>query len=138
MAAIWTWKKWLVLSLGLLVGTTWFWLACSPAHWMRRVDFGTVKVDGRQVQANIYIGHPTYREAEAIALVHLADGHDYFLDFDSEKVRQGSRWEYIHLLGGVWCFRPMQDGSFQNPLPFLEMNQFRIASQNGHIVTVQF
>jgi hypothetical protein len=68
-------------------------------------------------------------------LVHLRDGGDYFLDFGSERVRPGSASEYVRLFGGVWCFRSMQKGSFSDPLPFLRLNEFRIPTQGGHVVS---
>ena len=136
MTATWTWKKGLLVSSVLVVLIALLWLAFSPTHWLRRVDFGTVSVDGQQVQADIYFGNPE-GEAEAIALVQLKGGADYFLDFGSEKVRQGHQSEYVRLLMGVWCFRSMQTGTFHEPLAG-NLNEFRIPTQDGHIVSVQF
>ncbi|SRR6266700_2338192 len=130
------WQKGLLLFFLLAVGATWFWVAVSPFHWLRRVDFGTVKVDEHQVDADIFFGEPE-GEAEAIVLVHLKDGRDYFLDFGSEKVREGNASEYARLYAGVWCFRSMQEGSFREPLPFNKLNEFRIPTQDGHVVSVQ-
>jgi hypothetical protein len=73
-----------------------------------------------------------------MALVHLKDGRDYFLDFGTEKVRQGSASEYVRLFAGVWCFRSMQEGLYRKPLPFRNLNEFRIPTQGGHVVSVQF
>src|SRR5215467_2429602 len=97
-----TWRKWLLLTAILAFGAASLWFAFYPTHWLRRVDFGTVSVDGRRVDADIYFGNPE-GEAEAIVLVHLKDGRDYFLDFGSEGVRQGNSSEYMRLFSGVWC-----------------------------------
>jgi hypothetical protein len=134
----WKWKG-LLLAYLLMAGAAWFWLAVSPAHWFRRVDFGTVKVDGRQVDADIFFGEPN-GEAEAIALVHLKDGRDYYLDFGTEKWRQGHTSEYVRLFAGVWSFRSMPEGLYpeQEPLPSRKLNEFRIRTQDGHEVSVQF
>jgi hypothetical protein len=137
MTVKWTWRKGLLLSFLFAVGIACFWLAVSPTHWLRKVDFGTVQVDEHQVDADIFFGNPE-GEAEAIVLVHLRDGSDYFLDFGSERVRPGSASEYVRLFGGVWCFRSMQKGSFGEPLPFRRLNEFRIPTQGGHVVSVQF
>lgn len=104
---------------------------------MRRVDFGSVRVDQQPVIADIYFANPN-GEAEAVALVHLKDGESYFLDFGSEKVRPVRLSEYVRLLGGVWSFRSLPNGVFSEPLPFARLNEFRIAAQNGHVVSVQF
>jgi hypothetical protein len=136
MTVRWTWKKGLLLSFLVAVGAAWYWFAISPAHWLRRVDYGKVKVDERLVDADIFFGNPD-GEAEAIVLVHLKDGHDYFLDFGAAKVRQAHASEYVRILSGVWCFRSMQRGLFREPLPFRNLNEFRIA-QDGHVVSMQF
>jgi len=114
------------------------WFVYSPEHWLRRVDFGTVSVNDRQVQADIYFGDPAFSEAEAIALVHVADVGDYFLDLGNEKVRVGNRSDYMRLPGGVWCYRSMREGAFIEPLPSRHLNEFRIAASNSHAVTVRF
>jgi hypothetical protein len=79
-------------------------------------------------------------EAEAIALVRLKDGQDYFLDFGSEKWRCGDRSEYVPLFAGVWSLRSMPKGLYpeHEQLPFRNLNEFRIPTQNGHEVSVQF
>lgn len=94
-------------------------------------------MDEHRVDADIFIGEP-YGEAEAVALVRLKDGRDYFLDFGTEKVRPGSASEYVRLLGGVWCFRSMKEGVYREPLPFRNLNEFRIPAQGGHVISVQF
>ena len=94
-------------------------------------------MDEHQVNADIFFGEPD-GEAGAIVLVHLKDGRDYFLNFGTEKVRQGSTSEYARLFDGAWCFRSMQEGPFHEPLPFRNLNEFRIPTQDGHVVSVQF
>ena len=142
MTSTWKPRRSLLFSLALVavVAAGWLWFTVFPEHWMRRVDLGTVKVDDRPVQAEIYFGNPTFYESDIVALVHLKDGIDYFLDFPTERVREGKPSEYVRLLGGVgvWCFRCMQDDGFREPLPSRNLNQFRIAAQNGRIVTIQF
>lgn len=136
----WTWRKSLLLTAVLLaVGAGESWFAVSPAHWFRRVAFGAVKVDGHPVDAEIFFAEPN-GEAEAIVLVRLKDRRDYFLDFGSEKWRQGHTSEYVRLFVGVWSFRSMPEGLYpeQEPLPFRKLNEFRIPTQDGHEVSVQF
>lgn len=116
----------------------WICIAYAPAHWLRQVDFGSVTVDGHRVPAAVYFGNPTDSEAEAMVLVRLRDGGDYFLDFGSENVRKANRSEYVRVPGGVWCLRSMQEGSFHEPLHPEQLNQFRIASDDKHIIVVQF
>jgi hypothetical protein len=43
------------------------WFLYVPGHWLTRVGFGTVTVDDRPAQADLYIGHPAQNQAEAIA-----------------------------------------------------------------------
>jgi hypothetical protein len=114
------------------------WFVYAPEHWLRQVSFATVKVDGRLVQAEVYLGLPPQREAEAVALVHVPEHGDYFLDFDNETYRETSNREFIRLVRGAWTFKSMREGHFAAPLPFQNLNEFRIASSSGHIVSVQF
>lgn len=95
-----------------------------------------MRIDGDRVDADIYFGEPE-GEAEAIVLVHLKDGRNYFLDFGGESWRQGSSSEYMQVFGGAWCFRSMQEGPFRAPLPFLKLNEFRIPTEDGHEVSIQ-
>ena len=134
-------RKWVVV-LGLLlllgIGLESLWLVYSPEHWLRRVDFGEVSVDGRQVPADIYFGDPNSSEAESVVIVHVPTDGDYFLDFGNEKVRTGDPSEYVHLFGGLWCYRPMSEGIFSEPLAPRNLNEFRIKSPKGHLVVMQF
>jgi len=139
MKVKWTRRKGLLTASLIAVGTVWLWLDLYPAHWFRRIDFGAVKVDGHPVDADIFLAEPN-GEAEAIALVRLKDGRDYFLDFGEERWRRGNRSEYVRLFGGVWSLRSMPESLYpeQEPLPFRNLNEFRIPTQNGHEVSVQF
>jgi hypothetical protein len=123
------------LLLALTAGAVW--LIYAPAHWLTPFS-GAVMVDEHPVQADLYIGHPTDSEAEAIALVHVPGVGDYFLDFKQEKYREASSNEFVHFKRGVWTFAPMNEGRFVRPLPFRGINEFRLPPSNGHTVTVQF
>ena len=135
----WTWRKGLLVAFLLASSAAWFWFALSPTHWLRRVDFGRVKVDGHPVDADIFFWNPI-DEADPIALVHLKDGRDYFLDFGTEKWRQGNASEYVRLFAGVWSLRSMEQEPHpeQEQLPPRYLKEFRIPTQGGHEVSVQF
>lgn len=124
----------LVLAAAVSVG----WVAYAPEHRLRRVEFATVKVDERPVRSDIYIGHPTENQAEAIALVHVPGMGDWFLDFEEEEYREASNREFIQVGRSIWTRKPMRDGHFLSPLPPQRLNEFRIHASNGQIVTVQF
>ncbi|HKR32474.1 MAG TPA: hypothetical protein VJT08_18470 [Terriglobales bacterium] len=132
-----TWRKGLLITFCLAVGAACFWFALSPTHWLRRVDVGTVKVDGRPVDADIFFWSAV-DEADPIALVHLKDGRDYFLDFSIEKWRQGNASEYVRLYAGAWSVRSLKEGLEPEPdqLPLRNLNEFH--TQDGHEVSVQF
>jgi hypothetical protein len=130
--------RWQLVSASFLIVSLWVCIGYAPAHYLRRVDFGTVKVDDHAVSAFVYLGHPTDMEAEAFALVRLENGADYLFNFDSEKARPARDSEYIRVPGGIWYLRPMQGGAFTEPLPPQRMNQFRVPSNDGHVIVVQF
>ena len=131
--------RWQLALASVLVLSLWVCIGYAPAHYLRRVDFGIVAVDDRPVAACVYLGHPTDMEAEAFALVRLEHGGgDYVFDFDSEKIRAASSSEYVRIPGGVWFLRSVQSGTFAEPLPPRQLNQFRLRSPNSHVVTVQF
>ena len=131
--------RWQLAVASVLILSLWVCLGYAPAHYLRRVAFVTVTIDDHAVAARVYLGHPTDMEAEAFALVRLDHGSsDYLLDFDSGKVRLASRSEYIRFPGGVWYLRSVQLGTFAEPLPPQQLNQFRVLSRDGHVVTVQF
>jgi hypothetical protein len=124
-----------LFSLALIAGV--IWLIYAPAHWLTPFT-GTVTVDEHPAQADLYIGHPTNSEAEAIAFVHVPGVGDYFLDFDQETYREASSKEFVRFKRGVWTFAPMNEGRFVPPLPFPGINEFHLPPTNGHTVTVQF
>ncbi len=112
-------------------------LSYTPAHWLHRIgDFGSVTVDGRPVQADVFIAHPTDNEADAFVLVHLS-GANFLLNFDDEKFRTVQADEFIHLHWGVVFFKPVDIGKWVAPLPSQNLNEFRIPS-GDHLVRVQF
>jgi hypothetical protein len=88
------------------------WFAYAPEHWLHRAEFATTKVDEQAVRADVYIGHPTENQAEAIALVSIPTVGDYYLDFEEEKYREGSDREFIHLGRGIWTLKSMRTGRF--------------------------
>jgi hypothetical protein len=130
-------RKYGIALVILAVAACGLWFAYAPEHWMRQVAFGTVKVDDRPVRADVYIGNPTQSEAEAIALIHVPGVGDYFLGFGDENYREASNHEFVRLLRGAWTFKSMREGHFTTPLPFRNLNKFRVLS-HGHTVTVQF
>jgi hypothetical protein len=130
--------RWQLALASALMVSLWVCIGYAPAHYLRRADFGTVTVDDHPAAAYVYLGHPTDMEAEAFALVQIEHGGgDYLLDFGSEKVRPASESEYVRVPGGVWLLRSVQRGTFAEPLPPRQLNQFRLRSPNGHVVTVQ-
>lgn len=132
-------RRWSCLLGNVILITLWVGVAYAPAHWLRKWDYGTVKIDGRPTPASIYIGNPTDSEAEAVVLVHVpATAADYFISFEDEKVRTASAREYVRMPGGIWTFRSMREMVFTDPLPSRQINEFRIASPKGDIVSVQF
>ena len=68
----------------------------------------------------------------------MKNGEDYFYNFGSEKVRKGSPSEYFHLFGGIWCYKTIPNGNFTEPLPYRTINEFRVATTNGRVLSVQF
>jgi hypothetical protein len=114
------------------------WFVYSPEHWLSRTTFATVRVDDHPARADLYIGNPTHREAESIVLVRVPGVGNFFLNFLDENYRETSSHEFVRLPRGIWTFRSMREGHFVAPLPSRNLNEFRIASSNGHIVTVQF
>lgn len=130
--------RWQLALAGALILSPWVCDGYAPAHYLSRDDFGIVTVDDHPVTASIYLGHPTDMEAEAFVLVRLEQGGDYLLDFDSERARPANRSEYVRIPGGVWYLKSMQSGTFAEPLPPRQLNQFRVLSRDGRTVTVQF
>ena len=132
-------SRWQLLPASLLLLVSlWIGVVYAPAHWLERIDLGAVTVNEHHVPAMIFVGHPTDMEAEAIVLVHTSAAGDYFFDFDSEKVRTAGTHEYLRLPGGAWCFRSVRDMKFVEPLPSRRVNEFRVASPEGGILSWQF
>jgi hypothetical protein len=131
-------RLWLPIALTLVaVVCVIFVLNFAPAHWLHRIrDLGVVTVDGRPVQADLYIGHPTDNEADAIVLVRLS-GASFLLNFDDDKFRTVQADEFVRLRWGVVFFKPVGQGKWVVPLPSRNLNEFRIPS-GDHVVTVQF
>jgi hypothetical protein len=125
-----------LVLMAVACGLLWFFYA--PAHWMTRVDFATVRLDDRVVSADVYMGHPTNREAEAYVLVHTSAAGDYFLNFEDEGYRQVSGEVLLRTPWGAWTLKSMDHGPWKSPLPFLQMNEFRIAASDGRVVKISF
>jgi hypothetical protein len=130
--------RWPLSLAGASLIALWIVVAYAPAHWLKKVEFGTVKIDDRPTSASVYIGNATDSEADAIALVHVSGTGDYFLSFGEEKVRLSKEYEYVRLPGGIWSIRSIREMVFTEPLPFRQMNEFRIASPKGGVVSIQF
>jgi len=113
-------------------------IAYAPSHFLKEWNYGTVTVDGKPTAASIFIANPWDSEAEAIVLVHIPAASDYFLSFGEEKVRVAGKNEYIRVPGGVWTFASLRNMLFAEPLPPQQINQFRIRSAGGAVVSVQF
>jgi hypothetical protein len=130
--------RWHVFLASVLLTTLWVTIGYAPAHWLSKVDFGSVKIDERPAPASVYIRNPTDSECESIVLVHVPAREDYFLSFGEEKVRVAEKHEYVRLPGGIWCFRSMRNMVFTKPLFSRDINEFRIALARGGVVSVQF
>jgi hypothetical protein len=116
----------------------WFDIGYAPSHLLERADFGSVSLNGQHVSAAIYIGNPTSDEAEAITLVHVPSVGNYLVDFGSETFREASSHEVVVLNFGAWTWKPMKDGQFRAPLPFLHVNECRIPLADGRVMTIAF
>jgi len=130
--------RWQLPLANLFLLTLWVGIVYVPAHWLGRVDFGSVKVDDRLVPAAVYFGNPTDSEAETITLVHVPGVGDYFFDVSEETFRQASKNEFIQLHYGVWTFRSIRQGEFRPQLPDRNPNECRIALAGGHMLTIEF
>jgi hypothetical protein len=115
------------------------WLFYFPEHWFWRVtNFANVTVDDRPVQADVYIGHPTYNEAEAFLLLNIQGVGTFLFNFEEETFRKVSSQDFVRLYWGALTVKPMSNGPWVQPLPFRNLNEFRVVSSNGHNVTVGF
>lgn len=135
-------KIWLKLGIAFVVVAVVYvclLLFYAPEHWLRQVpNFASVTIDDRPVHADMYIGNPTHNEAEAFLLVHVNSGGDYLLNFDGETFREVSSKEFVSLHWGALIFKPVSEGRWVAPRPFLNVNEFRLTSSTGHIVIVKF
>ncbi len=131
-------KKSLIgLALATVVcGLLWFFYV--PEHWMTRVGFAKVSLDDRAVPADVYMGHPSDNEAQAYVLVHTSTAGDYFLNFEDEKYRNASADDFLRTPWGAWTLKPMPHGPWNSPLPFLQINEFRITASDGRVVKISF
>jgi hypothetical protein len=121
----------IVIALALLV-------FYAPAHYMKRVNWLKVDVDHSVVSADAYAGEPTHREAETYVLVHVPNIGNYLLNFEEEKYREVSSREFFRVRPASWMFKSIVQGQWIEPLPSLKINEYRIATHNGHVVTVSF
>jgi hypothetical protein len=62
----------------------------------------------------------------------------YFLDFSEETFREASKYEFVPLPFGAWTWKPMTHGEFGPPLPFRNVNEYRIPLSGGRVLTVEF
>jgi hypothetical protein len=109
-----------------------------PEHWLRQVtNFATVTVDGSRVQADIYLGQPTTNEADAFLLVRIPSEGSFLFNLLDEDFREISSREFIRLYRGAVTIKPMSTGPWVQPLPFLNVDEFRVRSSNGHTVIVR-
>jgi hypothetical protein len=132
-------KNWRLLLANTALITFWITIAYAPAHWMSSRGPGTVRINGQQVSSTVYFGHPTDSEAEEVALVEIPGAEDYFLSFETEKIRHATNRDFVHLPCGIWVFKSLRRMSFsEEPLPSKEENQLRVASSDGRVIEVQF
>lgn len=110
-----------------------------PEHLLRRVnDFAAVTLDGRPVNADVYLGNPTFYESDAFLLVRTGDKRNYLFNFDDGTFRPVSSYEFAPLHWAVFIFKPMSKGPWRAPLPTKNINEFRVAAPNGHTLIVRF
>jgi hypothetical protein len=130
--------RWGLSVANCLMLIMWFSTAYAPQHWLERVDFGIVKVDDRPIPATMYLGKPRQSEAEAFAIVRVPGVGDCFLNFGEETFREASKHEFVALPFGAWTWRTMSHGEFSAPLPFRNVNEYRIPLSGGRLLTVAF
>jgi hypothetical protein len=110
-----------------------------PEHFLRRMNnWAVVTVDGRAVNADAYLGNPTFYESDAFVLVRIDGDGNYLFNFDGGTFREVSSYEFVPLHWGVFVFKPMSKGHWLTPLPSQGLNEFRVAVPNGHTLTVKF
>jgi hypothetical protein len=127
-----------IIAVLFLVCTSLFFLL-APEHLLRRMNnFAAVTLDGRPVNADAYIGNPTFYESDAFLLVRTGYKENYLFNFDDGTFRPVSSYEFVPLHWAVFTFKPMSKGPWRAPLPTKNINEFRVAAPNGHTLTVRF
>lgn len=126
----------MLVFANVLLCSLWVCIVYSQGHWLERVNFVSVDVDGKPVPASVYIGNPTDSEAEAIILVHVPEVGDYYLNLENDSFREASSRDRLRLRYGTWTFRSMREGRFRSLLPFLRVDECRIPLEDGRILTV--
>jgi hypothetical protein len=110
-----------------------------PNHWMREMtNFAAVTVDGRGVSADTYLGNPTTNEVDAFLLVHIPSEGNFLFNFDNEDFREIGPGEFVRVYRGAFMIRPMSRGPWFQPLPFLNVDEFRVVSGKRHTIIVRF
>jgi hypothetical protein len=133
--------RWLKFGLALvlvLVTSVALLVFFVPEHWLRAVNFATVTVDGRPIQSSIYIGHTTTNEADAFLLVRIPGEGSFLFNFLGETYREASEYEFVRLYRSAVILKPMSKGPWFEPLPSVNLNEFRIHSSRGHTIVVSF
>ena len=126
----------LILVAAMLVAL-WFWYL--PEHWLGQAkNFATVTVNDRPVQADTYIGNPDGNEADAFLLVRINAGANYLFNLDAETYREVSSREFVRLGRGLFVFKPVSRGKWVSPLPFRNVNEFRVKSLSDQLTVVRF
>jgi hypothetical protein len=127
-----------IIAVLCLVCTLLFFLL-APEHLLRRMNnFAAVTLDGRPVNADAYLGNPTFYESDAFLLVRTGYKENYLFNFDDGTFRPVSSYEFVPLHWAVFTFLPMSKGPWRAPLPTKNTNEFRVAAPNGHTLTVRF
>jgi hypothetical protein len=107
----------------------------APEHLLRRVN-AVVTVGGRPVYFVACPGNPTLSEADGYLLVKIAGEGNCFFNFDNGTFREVSGYEFVPLHWDEVVIKPMSVGPWRAPLPDQNLNEFRFAARNGHIVKV--
>ena len=111
----------------------------TPEHWLRRVPtFGTVTIDDRPVNADLYLGNPTINEADAFLLVRIRGTGSYLFNFLDETYHEVPSKDAIPLHWGAIVIRPMSEGPWVTPLPSKDIDEFRVVLSAGKILKVKF
>jgi hypothetical protein len=113
------WKLFLsVASIVMLLAL--LYLFYTPAHYMKRVNWLTVKFDDSIVPADTYAGEPTHREAETYVLVHIPNVGNYILNFEEEKYREVPSQEFLRAHPASWMFKSIAQGEMDRAFAIIE------------------